>query len=121
MTDNIRKLVPVAEPWTAAQATERLRRIAHEDSFSLTLTYHAEDQMKERGITTLDVMYVLKNGFVYDPPEKATRPGYYKYAVVNPTPNSDRREVRVVVIPSIQSAQAKIATVMWADEPMTGG
>ena len=77
--------------------------------------------MAERGITTLDVMYVLKNGFVYDPPEPATRVGYYKYKMVNPTPNSNRREVRLVVMPSPQSAQAKIATVMWADEPMTGG
>lgn len=77
--------------------------------------------MGERGITTLDVMYVLKNGFVYDPPEPATRAGYYKYKMVNPTPNSNRREVRLVVMPSLQSAQAKIATVMWADEPTTGG
>lgn len=75
--------------------------------------------MKERWITTLDVLYVLKNGFVYDPPEKATRPGYYKYKMINPTPNSNRREVRVVVIPSMEAAvpQGKIATVMWADEP----
>jgi hypothetical protein len=121
MADNPQKLVPVPEPWTPAQATERIRRIAHEDSFSLTLTDHAEDQMAQRGITTLDVMYVLKNGFVYDPPEPATCLGFYKYRIINPTPNSNRREVRVAVIPSIQSAQAKVATVMWADEPMTGG
>lgn len=121
MTDNVRKLTPVPEPWTPAQATERIRRIAQEDSFCLTLTGHAEDQMRERGITTPDVLYVLKYGFVYEPPENATRVGYYKYKMINPTPNSNRREVRLVVIPSIQSAQAKIATVMWADEPMTGG
>ncbi|HVZ70445.1 MAG TPA: DUF4258 domain-containing protein [Rhizomicrobium sp.] len=117
----ITKLVPIPEPWSPAQATERIRRIAQEDSFCLTLTGHAEDQMKERGITAIDVMYVLKNGFVYDPPVQATRAGFYRYSMINPTPNSNRREVRVVLIPSIQAAQAKVATVMWADEPVVGG
>ena len=121
MTDNVPKLVPVPEPWTPTQATERIRRIAQEDSFDLTLTVHAEDQMRERGITTIDIMYVLKSGFVYDAPEKATRPSLYKYLMLNSTPNSNRREVRVAVIPSMQSTQAKIITVMWADEPVTGG
>lgn len=115
--DNVPKLVPVAEPWTPTQATERIRRIANDDSFGLTLTAHAEDRMKERDLTTLDVMHVLKNGIVYDPAEEATRPGFYKYKMINSTPNSNRRDVRVVVIPSIQSAQAKIVTVMWVDEP----
>jgi hypothetical protein len=115
------KLVPVPEPWTPAQATERIRRIAQEDGFDLVLTDHAEDQMRERGITALDVMYVLKNGFVYEKPEKATRPGLYRYLMLNSTPNSDRREVRVALIPSMQSAKAKIVTVMWADEPVAGG
>ena len=87
----------------------------------MTLTIHAEDQMRERGITIPDVLYVLKNGFVYDAPEKATRPGLYKYLMLNATPNSNRREVRVALIPSMQSTQAKIVTVMWADEPVTGG
>lgn len=121
MTEAIPKLVPVPEPWTPTQATERIRRIAQEDSFDLTLTDHAQDQMRERGITSLDVMYVLKSGFVYDTPEKATRPGLYKYLMLNSTPNSNRREVRIALIPSMQSTQAKIVTVMWADEPVAGG
>jgi hypothetical protein len=121
VTDTIPKLVPAPEPWTPTQATERIRRIAQEDSFDLTLTDHAEDQMRERGITSLDVMYVLKSGFVYDTPEKATRPGLYKYLMLNSTPNSNRREVRIALIPSMQSTQAKIVTVMWADEPVAGG
>ena len=76
----------------------------------------AEAQMNERELTTLDVLYVLKNGFVYDTPEKATIHGLYKYKMINSTPNSNRREVRVVVIPSMQAAQAKIVTVMWVDD-----
>ena len=114
-------LIPLPEPWTPAQATERIRAIAWSEAFCLTLTAHAEEQMEERGITTLDVLYVLKNGFIYDPPEPASRWGYFRYAMINPTPNSNRREVKVIVIPSMQAAQAKIATVMWADEPVVRG
>lgn len=121
MTDNIQKLVPVPEPWAPAQATERIRRIAQEDSFDLTLTGHAEVQMRERGITAVDIMYVLKNGFVYEEPKQGTRPGLYKYLMLNSTPNSNRKEVRLCLIPSMQSTQVKIITVMWADEPITGG
>jgi hypothetical protein len=121
MSDDIRKPVPLPEPWAPTQATERIRRIAKDDSFDLTLSGHAKDQMQVRDLTVLDVLYVLKNGFVYDPPEEATRTGFYKYKMINSTPNSNRREVRVVVIPSIQAAQAKVVTVMWADEPMAGG
>lgn len=118
---DITKLVPVPEPWTPAQATERIRRIAGEDGFCLTLAGHAEEQMEERGIWTPDVMYVLQNGFVYDAPEKSTRKGLYKYSMISPTPNSNRREVRVIVIPSMQSAAAKAVTVMWRDETVHGG
>jgi hypothetical protein len=119
MPDKVGMLVPIPEPWTPAQATERIRRIAHEDCFDLTLSKHAKEQMRERELTSLDVMYVLENGFIYDRPEKASLPGFYKYKMLNATPNSNRREVRVVVIPSLQAAQAKIVTVMWADEPLT--
>jgi len=121
MVDHVQQLVPLPEPWSPAQATERIRRIAQDDCFDLTLSAHAEEQMEMRGLTTLDVMYVLKSGFVYDAAEPATRPGFYKYRMINSTPNSNRREVRVIVIPSMQSTQAKIATVMWTDEPITGG
>lgn len=117
----ITKLVPVPEPWTPAQATERIRRIASEDTFCLSLAGHAEDQMEERSIWTPDVLYVLQNGFVYDQPVESTRKGLFKYIMISSTPNSDRREVKVVVIPSLQSAAAKVVTVMWRDEPMQGG
>lgn len=77
--------------------------------------------MELRDITVLDVLYVLKNGFVYDTPESSTRPFLYKYAMVSPTPNSNRRELKVIVIPSEVKCEAKIVTVMWADEPAVRG
>lgn len=71
--------------------------------------------MEERDLTSLDILYVLQNGFVYKAAEPATRLGYWKYAMLGPTPNSNRREVKVIVIPS-QAAAVKVVTVMWADE-----
>ena len=120
MPDGVPQHVSIPEPWTPAQATERIRRKARDDDFDVTLTGHAEDQMAQRGLTLPDVLYVLQNGFVYDPPEPATRKGFYKYKMIGQTPNSNRRDVRVVVIPS-PAACAKIVTVMWADEAMNKG
>jgi hypothetical protein len=121
MTAKIVPLVPIPEPWTPAQATERIRCIAGDDEFDLVLSGHAEEQMESRGITTPDVMYVLQTGFVYQAPLKATSWGFYKYVVLCTTPNSSRREVRVIAIPSPSSPSAKVVSVMWADEPMVGG
>lgn len=121
MATNVYPLVPLPEPWTPAQATERIRRSAGDDEFSLILAGHAEEQMEERGLTIPDIMYVLQNGFVYDKPTKATKWGLFKYAVVNPSPNSNRREVRVIAIPSAGAPCAKVVTVMWADEVVVGG
>jgi hypothetical protein len=121
MTAKIVPLVPLPEPWNAAQATERIRRMAGDDEFNLVLSGHALEQMEEREITVPDVLYVLQNGFIYDAPKRATSWGQFKYDMIGSTPNSNRREVRVIVIPSPSSPAAKAATVMWADEPMVGG
>jgi hypothetical protein len=82
--------------------------MAWEDSFSITLTMHAEERMEERDITMVDVIYVLRNGIVLSPAIPSTRTGLFKYATISPTPNSNRREVKVIAIPSRQSAAAKI-------------
>jgi hypothetical protein len=37
------------------------------------------------------------------------------------TPNSQNREVRVVVIPDWKRKGIKVVTVMWADEPIVRG
>ena len=71
--------------------------------------------MAERDLTMGDLLYVLKNGFVYEPPEQATQPGLWKYKIETRSPNSNR-VVRVVVIPDASKSWAKILTLMWADE-----
>ena len=108
-------------PWTPVEATEKIRRYAREDNFSISYTFHAKDQMADRDLTTGDVLYVLKNGFVYEEAEAATQYGMFKYQMVCRTPNSNNRDIRVVTIPSPQACAAKVVTVMWVNEPIQGG
>jgi hypothetical protein len=110
------------EPWSAAEATRRLNEMAkNPDCFNVSFKLHALEQMEAREITAPDVLYVLRTGFVYEAPVPATQPLLYRYAIKGPTPNSNRREVRVVAVPSLHHADIKIITVMWADEPRTKG
>jgi hypothetical protein len=112
-------LVEISEPWTPAQATERIRSIAN-GVFSFSYKLHAQDQMAERGLISGDILYLLRNGFVYEAAVESTRKPYWKYQMQCKTPNSGNREVRVVVIPDWTRKGLKIVTVMWADEPMVG-
>lgn len=77
--------------------------------------------MELRDITVPDVLWALRIGFVYDAPIPATQPGLYRYTVRGPTPNSNGRDIKVVIIPSMHKSNAKIVTVMWADEPTVRG
>lgn len=110
----------IPEPWTPAQATERIRSIAAGE-FYFSYKKHALDQIAERGLIIGDVTYLLKNGFVYEQPEESTRKPYWKYQMQCRTPNSKNREVRVVVIPDWKKKGFKLVTVMWADEPLNAG
>jgi hypothetical protein len=67
-----------------------------------------------------DLLFVLRNGFVYEPPNEATR-DYWKYLIQCGTPNSNNREVRVLVLPDWKRIGLKTQTIMWADEPMVSG
>ena len=78
-------------------------------------TAHAKVRMRERGLLVSDVLHVLANGTVYENAEPATRDGFFKYQIECPTPNSNRRSVRLVVIPSPTSTAIKVATIMWVD------
>src|ERR1017187_4252887 len=102
----VRPTVP--EPWPAAEATDRIRRIAADDAFRVSFKLHAFEQMEERDITTPDVLWALKIGFVYETPIPATQPGLYRYTMKGPTPNSNGRDIKVVIIPSMHTSCAKI-------------
>ena len=111
-------LVEIPEPWTPAQATERIRSIA-DGQFYLSYKDHATEQMEARGIIVGDVNYVLRNGIVYQNPVEATRKHLWKYAIESKAPNSKNREIRIVLIPDWKVKGFKLITIMWADEPMT--
>ncbi len=69
-----------------------------------------------RGLISSDVLWVLRNGFVREPPEsESTVRGLYKYVIEGRAPNSERRTIRVVVVPDTKPNHIKIITVMWKD------
>ena len=110
---------PRAGPWSPRDATDRIRAIARCRDLDLSYKLHARERLGERGLIISDVLYVLKFGFVYDPPEPATRQGYHRYLVRSKSPNSGGRDLGVVVIPDQKGRLLKIVTVMWIDEPHT--
>jgi hypothetical protein len=114
------KLVDIAEPWNPAQATERIRSIAN-GNLCLSYKEHAKDQLEHRNLIMGDLTFLLKNGFVYEAAEEATRAPFWKYQIQCTTPNSKSREVRAVVIPDWKRKEIKVVTVMWADEARITG
>ena len=103
------------KPWRPAEATRRIREKVRTGDIELSYTKHAKERMSERGLLVGDVIHVLKNGTVYEEAEPATRDGLFKYVIECHTPNSSRRSVRLVVIPSPTSRSFKVVTVMWVD------
>lgn len=98
---------------TPGQATECIRA-KFRPELTVHWTQHAKEQMELRDLIMSDVLHVLKNGFIYDEGESATRTGLFRYRMECTTPNSGGRTVIVVVIPS-SSCELKIVTVMWKD------
>lgn len=108
-----------SQPWSLRAATDEIRAIARHPELGLAYKIHAREQLLERGIITSDVLYVLKFGFVLTEPEPATRPGFFKYAMENKTPNSNGRDIRAIIVPDKKNRLIKIVTVMWVDELAT--
>ena len=72
--------------------------------------------MSERGLILSDLLFVLKNGFVYTEAQESTIKGFFKYQVEGQSPNSGSRVLKVVAIPDYKSCGLKIVTFMWRDE-----
>ena len=100
------------EPWRPAEATRRIREKVQTGDFELFYT----QRMSERGLLVGDVIHVLRNGTVYEEAESATRGGLFKYGIECHTPNSGRRSVWIIAIPSPTRQSIKVVTVMWVDE-----
>jgi hypothetical protein len=104
------------QPWKPAEATREINRIARDRLVGLSYTRHAVERLSERNLVVSDLLYVLRNGFVYEEPERATLLGLYKYKIEGQSPNSGARTLRVIAIPEERSLQIKVVTIMWRDE-----
>lgn len=104
------------QPWKPSEATREINRIAQNRELDLSYTKHAKDRLSERNLLISDLLYVLRNGFVYEDPEQATLPNLYKYKIEGQSPNSGARTLRIVAIPEEKSVQIKVVTIMWRDE-----
>lgn len=104
------------QPWKSAVATTRINGIARNKQCDLALTVHAKKQLAKRSLVISDLLYVLKNGHVYEEPEASTIAGLYRYKIESQSPNSGARFLRVVAVPDEKSCQIKIITIMWRDE-----
>lgn len=104
------------QPWTPGVATKLVNAIAREKQLNLAITTHAKERMHERNLIMPDVLYVLRNGYVYEEPQASTIAGFYKYSVESQSPNSGARFLRIVAVPDAKSCQIKVITIMWRDE-----
>lgn len=104
------------QPWTPADATRVINEIAKNRTCDLAFTRHAKERMSARGLIMSDLLFVLKNGFVYVEGQESTVDGFFKYQVESQSPNSGSRVLKVVAIPDYKSCGLKIVTVMWRDE-----
>jgi hypothetical protein len=102
--------------WSGKEATDEIRELARSAQLKVSYKIHAKERLAERGLIMSDILYVLKNGFVYEDPVPSTRQGYNKYKLESRSPNSGSRSIRVIVIPDKKSCSLKIVSVMWVDE-----
>ena len=103
-------------PWTPSEATDEIGAMARSSRLALSYKLHARERLAERDIILSDVLYVLRNGFVYSDAVPATKPGYHKYVIEGRSPNSGTRALGVLVIPDKEACLLKIVTVMWMDD-----
>lgn len=89
----------------------------------MTWSDHAKERLMERGLLEGDIRHVLECGFVTKNGEPTKTEKLFKYTMEGSTPNSENRKIGVVVIPYKHGVTPgfRIVTVMWMDEPGTGG
>lgn len=104
------------QPWKPRDATVAINEIARNPQCDFAYVRHVRERLRERNLIMSDLLFVLKNGFVYEEPEESTVPGLYKYRVEGQSPNSKSRFLRVVVVPDVKSCQLQAITIMWRDE-----
>ena len=89
-----------------------IRRLAN-DSANVAIGYHALDRMEERGITTLDILRVLRAGDVIGKIEAGKNLGEWKCKVVERRKRARDIGVATVVM---KDSRLFIKTVEWEDK-----
>jgi len=76
----------MAKSLSPAKATKEINKLASDPLCNLSKSPHAEDRLEERTILTGDLLYLLKNGFIYELAEASTRKDFWKYKIEGVTP-----------------------------------
>ena len=107
------------------QMTRYINSVANDDNLTLCYRDHCIKQMKDRDITTLDILYVLKTGRVDQYQGKGTHKTDYnihKYKMIGTCISRETgREIGVVLLVGVDSRLAptikikQIVTTMWQD------
>ena len=106
----------MAKKFSPSKATDEVRQLAKTDRLDISKTIHAEDRLSERDILTGDLLHLLRNGFIYEEAEPATRSDLWKYVIEGETPNSAGRILCAVIIPDITNCHIKFVTCYWKDK-----
>ena len=95
---------------TAARAEQVIHQAA-QDADNVILGKHAMERMSERGIFTIDVLRILRTGWVDDEPEH-TESGEWKCKI---TLDINRGRTAGVVTIIMQNNMLFVKTVEWED------
>jgi hypothetical protein len=94
-----------------AAAAEKVIRQSAQDADNVILGKHAMERMSERGIFTIDVLRILRTGWVDDEPEH-TESGEWKCKI---TLGTNRGRTAGVVTIIMQNNMLFVKTVEWED------
>ena len=83
------------EPLDPESPTKLIRRIQRS---GISLSKHARIRMRERGFDLSELLFVLSNGTVTEPPEYDEAFANYKYRVSGPTLDDDLATAIVVIL-----------------------
>lgn len=106
------KVVVTAMRLTSGVAQKRIREIA-QTTANVIFGNHARERMKERGFDDIDVLRVLREGYVDDPPEVA-EPGEWKCKITLEMKGGRTAGVLAIIL---RMGKLFVMTVEWEDLP----
>ena len=105
------KVLSLVTAMNARRAEEVIRKIAVNDT-AIQFTTHAQERMEERDISLADVVRVLRNGTVEEPPKAGKGKDEWKAKVIRHQRGC--RDIGVVTL-VVRESTLLILTVEWED------